>query len=137
MTLTSFRASELWQRLSLRDGETAVQVALGVGFVGAALVLWGEGSTFAISDSYSWFQVHVREDTAAWVLFVPGVAALAAPLFSCRWLSVAVAFALGTVAGMVALGFWLGSALSIGAVIFTSPICFLSYWLMIRRLVRP
>lgn len=123
-------------RFSLWDGETAVQVALGLGFVGAALVLWGEGSTFAISDSYGWFQARIREEAAAWVLFVPGAAALVAPLFRWRWLSIAVALTLGTTAGMVALGFYWGSPLSIGAVMFTSPIAFLSYWLMGRRVMQ-
>ena len=35
--------------LGLRDGETVVQVALGLAFVGSALVLWRDGATFAIS----------------------------------------------------------------------------------------
>ena len=120
--------------LGLRDGETVVQVALGLALVGSALVLWRDGATFAISDSYSWFRMHIDEDTAGWALFVPGTAALVGPLFRRPPLCAAISLVLGTVAGVVAAGFWAGSPLSIGAVIFTSPIMLLAYWLVWRRL---
>ena len=125
------------RRFSLRDGETAVQVALGLGFCGIGLVLWGEGSTFAISDSYGWFQANIREDAAAGLLFSAGAFALVAPLLPWRWPSVLAAFVLGTLAGVTAMGFFLGNTLSIGAVVFTSPFATLSYWLMMKRAAVP
>lgn len=123
----------LLQRLSLWEGETAVQVSIGLSFLGVAHRLWGKGDTFSISDSFLYFRTVVSEDNAALVLFAAGLLALLAPLTPHKGVQVLVSLLLGTMSGIIAIGCYRGHPLSVLAVLYASPIMFLSYWLMWRR----
>lgn len=130
------RVGPLTQRFSLSDGQVAVQVALGLGVLGIGLRLLAEGDTFRISASYEWFRGAVREHVAGWVMVAAGLVTLVAPALRSRLVDVATAFLLGSLCGVIAIGFHLGSARSIGTTTFLSPFAFLAYWLMFKRLGR-